>query len=358
MPPLVKFMLRRLALIPVTMLIVTAVLYGIVMFTPAEARAQLYLSNSNGIDRMSEAELQRLIERIIHEHGLNDPYPVQYVNWVGSLIGGGWGWSPVYRAQVLDLIQARAPITIELTMWAMLTFIPTGILSGVIASRQRGKLIDRVFGLTSFGATAIPPFVLGLMMISFLYVGLGWFAPGRLSAPIEVVVNAANFQEFTGMYTLDGLLNGRLDVSLDALQHLVMPVVALSALHWATVGRVMRTTMVEELDKDYVTAAQARGVSDNRIVWKHVLRNALIPALTTSVLSAASLVSGVYVIERVFNLHGVSEIIAGTGLAGFGDAPLALGFAVYSVSVVLIVMFALDVAQAVVDPRLRERLTE
>jgi peptide/nickel transport system permease protein len=215
-----------------------------------------------------------------------------------------------------------------------------------------------VFGITSFGATSIPPFVLGLMMISFLYVGLGWFAPGRLSAPIEIVVGAPDFKAFTGMYTIDGLLNGRLDVSLDALQHLVMPVVALSALHWATVGRVTRTSMVEELDKDYVTAAQARGVSDNRIVWKHVLRNALIPALTTSVLSAASLVSGVYVIERVFNLHGVSEIITGTGLVGFGDAPLALGFAVYSVSVVLIVMFVLDLAQAVVDPRLRERLTE
>jgi peptide/nickel transport system permease protein len=84
----------------------------------------------------------------------------------------------------------------------------------------------------------------------------------------------------------------------------------------------------------------------------------LIPALTTSMLSAASLVSGVYVIERVFNLHGVSELIAGSGLAGLGDAPLALGFAIYSVSVVLIVMFGLDLAQAIVDPRLRERLTE
>jgi ABC-type dipeptide/oligopeptide/nickel transport system permease component len=356
MPPLLKFMLRRLALIPVTLLIVTAVLYGIVMFAPPEARAQLYLNNSNS--HMSEEQLQRLIERIIRDYGLNEPYPVQYFNWIRSVIGGEWGWSPVFRASVLELIQSRAPITIELTLWSMLVFIPTGILSGVIASRRRGRLIDRVFGVTAFGATSIPPFVLGLMMISFLYVGLGWFAPGRLSAPIELVVRAPDFKAFTGLYTLDGLLNGRLDVSLDALQHLVMPVIALSALHWATVGRVTRTTMAEELDKDYVIAAQARGVSEGRIVWKHVLRNALIPALTTSVLSAASLVSGVYVIERVFNLHGVSELITGSGLAGLGDAPLALGFAIYSVSVVLIVMFVLDLAQAIVDPRLRERLSE
>ena len=310
------------------------------------------------LDRMPPEQLQRLIDRIIVDYGLNEPFPVQYVNWIRSVVGGQWGWSPVFRASVLDLIEARAPITIELTVWAVLVFIPMGILSGVIASRRQGKLIDRVFGVTSFGATSIPPFVLGLMMISFLYVGLGWFAPGRLSAAFEVAVRAPDFHVFTGMYTLDGVLNGRLDISLDALQHLVMPVLSLSALHWATVGRVTRTTMVDELDKDYVTAAQARGVSDRRIAWKHVLRNALIPALTTSVLSSASLVSGVFVIERVFNLHGVSELITGTGLAGFGDAPLALGFAIYSVSVVLIIMFVLDIAQALVDPRLRERLTD
>lgn len=356
MPPLVKFVLRRLALMPVTLLIVTAVLYGIVMYAPPEARAQLYLNDSN--NNMSAEQLQRLIERIIRNYGLNEPYPVQYFNWIRSVISGEWGWSPMLRASVLGLIRARAPITIELTLWSMLAFIPTGILSGVIASRHRGKLLDRVFGITSFGATSIPPFVLGLMMISFLYVGLGWFAPGRLSAPFERVVSAPEFHIVTGLYTIDGLLNGRLDVSLDALQHLVMPVLALSALHWATVGRVTRTTMVEELDKDYVIAAQARGVSDRTLHWKHVLRNALMPALTTSMLSAASLVTGVYVIERVFNLHGVSEIITSTGRAEFGDAPLALGFAVYSVSVVLVVMFLLDIAQAIVDPRLRDRLTE
>lgn len=358
MPPLLKFILRRLVLIPMTLLIVAAVLYGIVMFTPPEARAQLYLPNSSALDRMTPEQMERLIDRIIHDRGLNEPYLVQYFNWIRSIIGGEWGWSPVFRAPVLGLIQARAPITIELTVWSMLVFIPTGILSGVLASRRRGRLADRVFGATAFGATSIPPFVLGLMMISFLYVGLGWFAPGRLSTAFEQAVRMPDFTAFTGMYTLDGILNGRLDISLDALQHMVMPVLSLSALHWATVGRVTRTTMVEELDKDYVIAAQARGVSERRILWRHVLRNALIPALTTSVLSAASLVSGVYVIERVFNLHGVSELITGTGLTSFGDAPLALGFAVYSVCVVLIVMFVLDLAQAIVDPRLRERLTE
>jgi peptide/nickel transport system permease protein len=358
MPPVLQFLLRRLAFIPLTLLVITAILYGIVMFAPPEARAQLYLNNSNAIERMSPEQLQRLIQRIIRDYGLNEPYPVQYFNWLRTLIGGEWGWSPVLRAPVLELILLRAPVTIELTLFTMLFYIPAGIISGVLASRRRHRTTDRVFRFTSFAATSIPPFVLGLMMISFLYVGLGWFAPGRLSAPFERVVGAAEFHAYTGLYTVDGLLNGRLDLSLDALQHLVMPVLSLSALHWATVGRVTRSTMMEELDKEYVIAALARGVSDRKIHWKHVLRNALIPALTSSMLSAASLLTGVYVIERVFNLHGVSELIAGSGLAGLEDAPLALGFAIYSVCVVLVVMFVLDIAQALADPRLREKLAD
>jgi ABC-type dipeptide/oligopeptide/nickel transport system permease component len=358
MPPLVRFAVRRLALLPVTLLIVTAVMYGLVMFTPAEARAELYLPNSQGLGRMSEEQLRAQLQRIIRNYGLNDPYPVQYVNWLRVLIEGEWGWSPIMRAPVLQLITTRMPVTIELLVFTLLFYAPLGIVSGVVASHHRNRRADRIFRVSAFTATSIPPFVLGLMMLSFLYVGLGWVGPGRLSASIEAAVRSPEFKLYTGMYTVDGLLNGRLDVALDALQHLIMPVVAVSAVYWATVGRVTRAVMIEELDKQYVIAAEARGISDRLIYWRHALRNALIPALTTSALSAASLLTGVYVIERVFNLHGVSEVIVSAGVAGLADAPAALGFAVYSVILVLVLMFILDIIQALVDPRLRERLTE
>ena len=357
MPPFLRFLIRRLLLIPLTLFVITAFLYGIVMLTPARDRAQLYLPR-NASHNVTQQMIERELDAIIVRYGLNDPFPVQYFNWINNLLHGEWGWSPVLRSNVLDYIERRMPITIELTLYAVLVFIPSGILSGVLASRRYNQMTDHGFRFTAFTATSIPPFILGLMMISFLYVGLRWFAPGRLSADVDTFVKSPAFHGYTGLVTIDGLLNGRPDITLDAFKHLAMPVLTLSALHWATVGRVTRASMLEELHKEYVVAAEARGLPARRVVWRHALRNVLVPALTTSALSAASLMTGVYVIEVVFNFHGVSELIVGSASFGIPDAPSALGFAVYSVMVVLIVMFSLDVIQAVIDPRLRERLNE
>ncbi|MCA9978501.1 MAG: ABC transporter permease, partial [Anaerolineales bacterium] len=159
---------------------------------------------------------------------------------------------------------------------------------------------------------------------------------------------------YTGFLTLDGLLNGRIDVTLDAFRHLVLPVFTLSLAHWATLGRVTRVAMIEEIDKEYITSARARGLYNRSVVWRHAFRNALLPALTSSLLSAASLVTGVFVVEVIFSIKGLSELIT-KGIGAFTpDTPLALGFAVYSVLLVLPIMMVLDLLKAIVDPRLRE----
>lgn len=356
MPPLLKYIVRRLLIVPLTLLIITLTLYGFAMLVPVEQRAQLYWPSSLDPDRLSAEQMQKVIDRIIAERGLNDPFPVQYLNWLGNMVRGEWGWSPNLRVQVLDYLQRRIPVTLEITFYAMLLFIPLGIMSGVVASRHHRGRVDHGFRATSFIATSIPPFILGLMMISVFYVGLRWFAPGRMSAGIEVFVKSPAFHAYTGILTFDGLLNGRLDVTKDALLHLVMPVVVVAALPWATVARVTRAGMIEESGRDYVVAAQARGVRQRAIVWRHTLRNTLSPVLTASALSAATLVTGIYVVEIIFNFKGVSEIITGAARFSALDVAAALGFAVYSVLLVLVIMLLLDILQAVIDPRLRERI--
>ncbi|HET7378141.1 MAG TPA: ABC transporter permease [Anaerolineae bacterium] len=354
MPPFLKFVIRRLLIIPITLLIVTALLYAAVMVTPPEERALLYLTHLS--PHITEEQLQKLIARTIVDRGLDQPYPIQYLNWLGTLISGQWGWSPNLRTNVLDYLITHTPVTVEITLYSLLTFIPLGILSGVLAGRAHGQTADNSFRFLAFSATSIPPFILGLMMISFLYVGLKWFAPGRLSDPIALIVKSSSFQAYTGLVTIDGLLNGRLDVTLDALKHLVMPVLTVSALHWATLGRVTRAAITDELDKDYIVAARAHGLSQRRIVWRHAFRNTLVPALTSSVLAAASLLGGVYIVEIVFNMHGVSELITEAVQQQTADAPAALGFTVYNILAVLLLMFVLDVLQAVIDPRMREKV--
>jgi peptide/nickel transport system permease protein len=165
-------------------------------------------------------------------------------------------------------------------------------------------------------------------------------------------VTSTAFDPITGLLTLDGLLNGRPDISLNALQHLTLPVLTLSAAHWATLGRITRASMIEELGKDYIVAARARGLPTLRVIWRHALRNAIGPGLTSIALSAASLMTSVYIVEVVFDFPGVSQLIAGT-VVGTPDASVAMGFAVFSVLTVLPVMLTLDVIQALADPRLR-----
>lgn len=350
--PLFRHLLKRLFFLLITLFIITAVLYAAVMLTPAEQRATLFLP-PNLPTRMTEEQYQVLIDHIIERNHLNDPYPVQYYYWIINLAQGNWGYSQTLNEGVLDAIIQRSPVTAELTLYSILVFIPLGLISGVIAGSRQNKAADQGFRLTAYIATSLPPFILALVLMAIFYVGLYWFAPGRIGDTVGRLVNSANFRQFTGLLTIDGLLNGRPDITLDALRHLAMPVFTLALAHWATLGRVTRATMIEELHQDYVVAARSRGLHEQAIVWRHMLPNAVAPALTSSLLSAASLLTGVFVVEIIFNFHGISDI-AVTSMQFIPDAPAALGFTVYSVIVVLILMGILDLIQSVLDPRIRE----
>jgi len=216
---------------------------------------------------------------------------------------------------------------------------------------------DALLQVSAFIATAMPTFILALFLISIFYAGLKWFPPGRLGTTLSFSIHEDNFHQFTGLLTVDGLLNGRLDVVLDALRHLVLPVITLSLFHWATLQRITRAAMLDELNKDYLLAARARGISLQRAVWRHALRNVFSPVLTSTMLSAASLLTGVYIVEIIYNFPGVSGIIT-RGVGSIPDAIAAIGFAVYSILAVLFMMFVLDVIQAWLDPRFREGILE
>ena len=158
---------------------------------------------------------------------------------------------------------------------------------------------------------------------------------------------------FTGLLTIDGFLNGKPEVSLDAARHLVLPVFTLSLYHWATLARITRSLVNEELGKEYILAAKARGFSSRRVLWRHALKNALAPALASSLLSAASLVTGVFVVEIIYNFPGVSDLVV-RGFSFVPDTFAVLGFAVYSLLLVLMLMLVLDLLLALIDPRHRE----
>jgi len=257
---------------------------------------------------MPADQVEAIQKRIIEEHGLNDPYLQQYSHWIIGLLRGEWGYSPVYNDDVLDILLNRTPVTAELTLYSVVLLIPVGMVSGVLAGWRQNSRGDNRFRFAAFLATSIPPFILGLFLLAIFYIGLHWFPPGRTSM-VELSLRTSTFKTYTGLLTIDGLLNGRFDVTIDAFRHLVLPVFTLSLAHWATLGRVTRAAIIEVRGKDYITAAYARGLLPRVVVWRHALRNAALPALTSVILSTASLLTSVFVIERIFNLKGLSELM-------------------------------------------------
>lgn len=352
MPPLLQFVIRRFMVVPISLFVITLVLYGGVMLTPPEARADLYMP-PNMNQNLSEEQIANVREQIIKRYHLRDPFPVQYYYWAKTLFDGTWGYSPSLNAEVLPSLLHRTPVTLELAIYSMLFLVPIGMLSGVVAGWNRNGRLDKFFRGTAFLATSTPTFILALVLLSVFYINLGWFAPERISLNYSLELSKGGFNAYTGMLTIDSILNGRFDIFRDAWKHLAMPVFTLSLYHWATLGRVARATVLNERRKEYVISARARGVSERHVLWRHVYRNVIAPSLTSIALSAASIVTGVFVAEIIFNFNGVSFVIV-NAMSGIPDAPAALGFAIYSVFMVLFLMFLLDVLQAFFDPRVRE----
>jgi ABC-type dipeptide/oligopeptide/nickel transport system permease component len=353
MSPFLQFLIRRLIAIPVTLIIITMLLYAGVMLTPPEVRLSLYYRPN--ATRVTEEQLKHMIENGILKYHLDDPFLVQYAYWAKSLLQGTWGYSPTLNDDVLPALLVRTPATAELTLYSILFFVPLGLVSGVYSGWNQRKVVDNTFRLAAFISTSIPPFILSIVLIAVFYVGLGWFAPFRLNMTLSLELQTQGFIHYTGMYTIDGLLNHRLDVTLDAIRHLVMPVITLSLYHWATLGRITRSTIIAERTKDYIIAARARGASETKIIWKHAFPNTLAPSIASLALSVASLITGVFVVEIIFSYYGISDLIV-KSMLGIPDSAAALGFSVYSVIIVLTLMFVMDILMALLNPHVREEV--
>jgi peptide/nickel transport system permease protein len=244
---------------------------------------------------------------------------------------------------------------LELGLYSLLVLVPLGLASGLMAGWRPRRPFDHAFRAVAFLGTSVPPFTLALMLLAFFYVQLGWFGPGRLDPVTNQEVAQASFRHVTGMLTVDSLLNGRWDILATALRHLVMPVLTLAFYHGSVLGRITRATVIDERGKQYIISARARGVAESRLIWRHALRAIVAPSLTTIALTAAALVTGVFVVEILFNINGVSQVIV-SAMSTVPDAPAALGFAVYSILMVIGLMFILDIVLAWLDPRVRDEV--
>jgi len=291
------------------------------------------------------------IDDIIRIYNLNAPLHIQYFIWMSELLSGNLGFSHTAHTTVVNALIQRFPATIELVMFAIPLTIVIGVYLGVISATHKDKIVDHITRSVSIIGWSLPSFWLGIVLIAIFFGGFGVFPPERLSISVQRYVTSTEFIRYTRINTIDGLLNGNLWVVLDALQHLVLPTVTLTAISIALIVRVMRSSMLEALNKGYITMARAKGLARKEVVNKHARRNALIPVVTLSGLLAASFLNGVVITETVFNINGVGRF--GVNAALNFDIPAVLGFALFSGVLFIVANLLVDIAYAYIDPRIR-----
>ena len=337
------FITRRLLLLPIVFVGVTLALQLLMQLLTPYQRAAAYVQSEQQMNRLDE---------IIVLYGLNDPWYVQYGRWLGQVAKGNLGYSRISRQPVLQTIGQRFPATLELAIFAIIPVIGVGIWMGTAAALNRDKLIDQVTRVMSIIGWSLPTFVLGIWLLVIFYGWLGWFQPGRVS--VEYLTELAgnpDFKTYTRMLTLDALLNGRFDVFLNALKHMVLPVITLAVVQSAQIMRVMRSSLLDALGQDYVRTAKAKGLAPQVVTRKHARRNALIPVITLAGFVHSGLINGVVITETIFNYPGLGQWAAqaATNL----DYAAVLGFAVFTAMMVVLANLLVDVLYGIVDPRIR-----
>ncbi len=350
-----NYIIRRLLLVPVLLFGVTLIIFGLLQAMGPVERSALYVRDFPKTDKQ--------IQGIITKYGLDKPFYIQYWTWLtgrvdkatgereGGILYGDFGYSRTASQPVIDIIKNRFPNTLDLTIWAVFPVLSVGIWLGVKAAVHQNGVIDQAARIFSIVGTSFPTFVFGLLVLMIFYGKLGWFPPGKSSDWVNALIYSGELVQYTKLLTIDALLNGRLDVFWDAIKHMLLPILTLSYISWATFVRVTRSSMLETLRMEYVVTARAKGLAEKDVINKHARPNAMIPVTTLAGFQVISLLGGVVITETVFNYPGIGQ--AAADAAQNLDVVTVLGFAIFNGLILILANLVVDILYGIIDPRVR-----
>jgi peptide/nickel transport system permease protein len=339
------YIIRRLLLMPLILIGVTLIIFSMIWALGPDRLLASYIKSPEALKTPDAAE------RLIKKYGLDEPMPVQYLKWLGNILQGDFGYSMVGKKGVLPAMLERFPYTLELTIYAIIPVILVAIWLGVVSAVHQNKFIDQFIRVFALVGWSLPDFVFGLLLLLVFYSLLGWFPPGMVNTQFDLIMRSAEWNKITSMPTIDALLNGRLDIFVDALRHLILPVMTLAYLWWAYLLRITRSSMLEVLRKDYIRTARAKGVPENIVIQKHAKKNAMIPVLTVAGGSVIGLLGGTVFVETIFSRVGMGRFLADA--ATLLDYWSIIGGALFFSFIMVVGNLVVDVSYALVDPRIR-----
>lgn len=307
-----KYLARRLLMLAVTLVVSSFVVFSAMRIAPGDPVAALAAGRS-----LPPESVAMLKER----YQLDAPFFAQYTNWVGQALHGDLGVSITLRQDVTDLIGARVGTTLFLVAYAALIIIVFGLALGMLGALRPGKA-DAAVVISTSAMVAVPPFVAAMVLIAVFAVGLGWFPA---------------FGTGSGF--------------LDSVRHLTLPAFALAGAATASLARVTRAAVREQLGKEHVQTAVSRGISYPLVVWRHAIRNAAVPIVTLTGVTIASLITLAAVVERTFGLNGLGAYLVNATLSK--DLAVVQGICLVMVVAFILVNTVVDVVVAFIDPRIR-----
>jgi len=310
-----RFIARRLLYLVPILLVVSFVIFSLLLLLPGDPALAILG------DYASKAQIAELHEKL----QLDRPIPIQYLAWLGSLLTGDFGRSLRTRELVSDMLLTRIPVTLELTFLSILLSCAIGIPAGIAAALRRNTWLDVVVSAASMAGVAMPYFWAGLLLMMFFSVHLGWLPPAGY-VPI----------------TVDPLAN---------LKLMIMPTLTVGLTLSALVMRQTRNAMIQVLSQDYIRTAKAKGLGSWRIVFRHALRNALIPIVTVIGLQAGSLIGGSVVTETMFSLPGLGRMII-EGIFQRDFAPVQASILVIVIGVLMANLLT-DLSYAFLDKKVK-----
>ena len=311
-----QYILRRLLLLPPTLLLLGTILFFMVQSIPGDVASALLAGEENAVD-------PKTLEKFREDLGLTEPLIVQYGKWLAQTATGDLGYSYYFSKPVWEVIQPKIETTLTLAIFGVLIAIVLALPAGVFSALFRGSWFDQFVRTISAAGMAVPAFWLGIIILLILSRIFGWMAP---------VIHSSIF-----------------DNPIEAFQRYLFPSLILGFRSAAVISRMVRSMMLEVLSEDYVRTAWAKGLQPRSVIIGHALRNALLPVVTMLGMLFASLIDGAVVLETVFNLPGIGLLMVDSVIAR--DPGMVLGL-VLSIGIFMMIWILLiDLSYKVLDPR-------
>ncbi|MFY0760544.1 ABC transporter permease [Metabacillus dongyingensis] len=332
---MVSYTVRRIGLLIPVLIGMTLVVFSIIRAIPGNP-AQVILG---------QRATQEAIEKLTQQLGLDQPWYIQYFDYVGGLLTGDLGQSIRTGAQISKEMTPYLAATMELTIFAMIIAIVVGINAGIISAWFRNSWFDYTAMVIALVGVSMPIFWLGLMEQYVFSIQLGWLpTTGReeIRNPIDSITN---------LYLLDTLLHGRFDQFIEVLKHILLPGIALATIPMAIIARITRSTMIEAMESDFIRTARAKGLHMFWVVYKHALKNAIIPILTIIGLQTGLLLGGAILTETIFGWPGMGRYIFDA--ISYRDYPVIQSGILIIATIFVFINLIVDLLYAAIDPRIK-----